>query len=140
MPMATPAWTKIAENIRIEANPASGLWTNVCEYLGPKRLIKIEANKTSTWKYGEGKPCGADGDLDGDGAELMVQTAPLGALIGKMGGSTAVNETENPLFVVGSLIVMRLKDTQEGPLYLTINDSPKGLADNSDGIQVNVYQ
>jgi len=139
--MANPMWTRVAERIGVEAKPPSGVWTKVCDYIGPKRLIKIEVvDDNESWEYSQGTGCGANGDLTGNQTDRMIAGAPVGALIGKIGGSTAVNEADNTLFVAGTLLVMRLKDTQEGPLYLTINDSLAGLADNSKVIHVNVYE
>jgi hypothetical protein len=58
----------------------------------------------------------------------LLHTAPIGALIGKFGGSTGDARDPKP-FIVGRHCIVRVPD-EGGPLYLTINDTPDGMANN----------
>src|SRR5262249_48683625 len=79
--------------------------------------------------------CGPDGSLLGDQQKQpLVATAPRGAIVGKIGGSTAdLPDTSanakgpyggRKAFASGSCTVVELEATDSGPLFLTINDSP----------------
>ena len=106
--------------------------------------------------------CGPDGDLGSsvDRTKLLLPAAPAGALIGKIGGSTAgsgavgassttvtttagsmpVVASDGQLFVVGGHCVFELIDPVRGPLCVTINDSPDGFGDNSGKLVVTVSE
>ncbi len=71
--------------------------------------------------------------------ECLSQDALVGALIGKLGGSSASVKNSNA-FVVGSYCVLEVAETSKGPLYLTINDLPAGMGDNSGKLLVSIWE
>ena len=107
-----------------------------------QKLLKLEvADKTSTWTYAPNVVSSANGDPNSRiqiDARLLGE-APVGALIAKIGGSSA-GSSDGKLFLVGDFCIIRLDDKQEGPLFLTINDGPKGFTDNSGQISVNIFE
>jgi PA-IL-like protein len=123
--------------LKIPAKPDRGIWTPVRAYLSGPSIIRIAAE--GTWKPVDIFPaCTADGlrhwavsrDM------LLTKKAPLGALIGKIGGSNIAAD-DSDIFVVGSNLVLTV-DKQTGPLWLTINDAPAFFDDNSGELTVNI--
>jgi hypothetical protein len=125
--------------VTVPAKPVSGLWTLVRTYVSGPQIIRLEAD--GTWAPTGGLPaCNADGLLQLDWAlgrdALLFKKAPLGALIGKIGGSIA-GADDADLFLVGSVAVLTI-DKAVGPLYLTINDAPARLDDNAGALKVKI--
>lgn len=122
--------------IAVPARPASGLWTLVRTYVHGPHIIRIEA--AGLWCPVAGlDACGPDGlqhwAFGRD--RLLTKKAPLGALIGKIGGSNLT--TDDDIFVVGSMAVLTI-DKVSGPLFLTINDAPGCFDDNTGELQVTI--
>ncbi len=75
--------------------------------------------------------CGPDGLTGQTFPEdrLLVTDCPVGALIGRIGGSSASLKTPNPVveagegkpFPVGSFTILKLPDKAVGPLFLGFN-------------------
>lgn len=126
-------WIEAAE-IEVPAKPA-GVWTLAHEYLEGPALIKVESQ--GEWTYSTAKTCGPDGDLNAlvSSAHAILASAPLGALIMKVGGSTA-GTSDGETHVVGRAGIVRIDDGKRGPIFLTINDELTGLADNSGELKV----
>src|SRR5713226_9672888 len=84
------------------------------------------ATSAPKWSYAPDRKCTADGDPKAplNPATCLFADAPPGALIGKIGGSTAGKTDGTKLFVVGSYCVIELEDKAKGPLYLTMNCDP----------------
>jgi hypothetical protein len=132
-------WKKIDDqtSFSIPARPSSGLWTIVRSYVTSGQIIRLEAR-------GKWRPIPGFDFCDADGLShwvfardrLLCKKAPLGALIGKIGGSNAATEDAD-VFLVGSLAVISV-DKALGPLYLTINDAPELFADNEGQLDVTV--
>jgi hypothetical protein len=122
----------------VRARP-SGAWTFVDAIVDGGDVLKITASDEQRWSYADAATahCGPDGDpqalLSRD--KCIMPTAPVGALIGKIGGSTA--DTGGTTFLVGSFCVFRVPDGG-GPLFLTINDESGGLENNSGWLHVTV--
>lgn len=161
-----PVWRELIRNFEVPAKPAS-LWTLVVEYVGPSRKLRFKAS--GTWAYqdpslpapaapaaappaagdntrtgvvsaDEKRECGPDGDLwIPPPADALSQDAFIGALIGKIGGSSAAIKNTSA-FAVGSFCVVDVTDTTKGPLYLTINDVPGGIANNSGTLSVSIWE
>lgn len=80
-----------------------------------------------------------------EGAPLL-NTAPRGALIGRIGGSTADNSIDpnaktKLFFPVGSYCVLLVPDSPiVGALFLGVNDSPARMGSVTDNLYVNVYE
>ncbi|MDM0026282.1 hypothetical protein [Variovorax saccharolyticus] len=131
------AWDTIddAEKLKVPAKPAAGLWTMVRTRVIAPAVLRIEAS--GSWRPVEGLPwCGPDGlrHWAYGREQLLTRKAPLGALIGKFGGSNgAVDEAD--IFVIGSVTVLQL-DKNTGPLYLTINDAAAFFDDNEGALDV----
>ncbi len=115
----------------------TALWTLAYDELGPVQL-KIEADPDELWSYAAAVQCGPDGDLTSLIARdrCVCAKAPVGALIGKIGGSTA-GVDDGRVFPVGSYCVVHLADG-EGPLYLGINDEITGMANNDRALTVRI--
>jgi hypothetical protein len=63
---------------------------------------------------------------------------PVGALIVKIGGSTA-GVADGVVRVAGSSAVIQIDDKTSGPVFLTINDELTGLSDNSGELRVKIF-
>jgi PA-IL-like protein len=133
-------WKKLDDqnSVVVPAKPATGLWTLVRTFVGNSQIIRIEAE--GQWKPVSGLdlPCGADGlrhwIFGRD--QLLCKKAPLGALIGKIGGSN-ISTDDSEIFLVGSVAVL-ICDKAAGPLYLTINDAPGCFDDISGALSVTI--
>jgi hypothetical protein len=132
-------WEKLDEtySIVVPAKPKRGLWTPVRTYLTAPVIIRIEAE--GTWKPVDFlNECSADGlrhwIFGRD--QLLTKKAPLGALIGKIGGSNIATD-EAEIFLVGSDAVISAEKSV-GPLWLTINDAPYSFDDNSGTLVVRI--
>jgi hypothetical protein len=125
-------WSEIKDNISVPAKP-TGTWTLAYDYLKGPVLIRVEAS--GKWSYAAGKQCGPDGDLNAliGAAGTILPEAPLGALIVKIGGSSA-GANDGTLKVVGSVGIVEVGKSLSGPVFLTINDELKGMADNEGAI------
>lgn len=130
-------WTEVKDNVEIKAKP-DGIWTLVHEYVRSPALVEIEANDDE-WEYAPGKKCSANGDLGSTlrPQDTILPSAPVGALIAKVGGSTA-GTTDGRLFVVGKKALLQLDQNTSGPLFLTINDQLSGLQNNDKSIKVKI--
>jgi hypothetical protein len=129
-------WSEVEKDIVVEAKPA-GVWTWAVDYVKGPALILIEA--AGTWTYARGATCGPDGDLNAvlSAQHAMLPSAPIGALLVKIGGSTA-GVNDGVIRVGGSRAVIAIDDKVSGPLLLTINDEITGLADNAGNVKVTV--
>lgn len=129
-------WSEIKDNVTVPGKP-TGIWTPVLDYVKGPALIKIEAS--GEWSYTTGKSCGPDGDLNAlIGADRTIATtAPLGALIAKVGGSTA-GVSDGAVRVAGSMALIQIDEKTSGPIFLTINDELSGFKDNSGQLTVKI--
>ncbi len=124
--------------LSIKANPA-GTWTFVLESV--KGITRLRINASEKWKSG-GEEFGPDGKRTGSvpRSACLLATAPFGALIGKIGGSTA-GLSDGYVFPVGACCVIDVGEgsiPKTGPLFLTINDALEGLEDNDGSIKVQI--
>lgn len=123
----------------VPAKPVS-LWTLVHEYV--KGPVKLRIQATGTWEYAPGKSCGPDGSRTGGFlSDGLIASAPVGALIAKVGGSPADKpDTRIVGFVVGSYTVFTVDDKTEGPLYFTMNDTPNQFDNHDKTITIAIQQ
>ncbi len=76
----------------------------------------------------------------------LVPSAPRGALIARIGGSTAdqIADTALPpvrvLFSIGRKCVFTVPDKLTGSLFLGVNDDPSRMADVSGMLMVDIYE
>lgn len=133
-------WTRLTTGFTVPAKPR-GLWTLVLDYVDAPATLKIVAADDATWSYTPGIWCDADGDLTAmiARARCLLEKGPVGALIGKLGGSTAGSD-DGTLFLAGQSCVVNVAQGNGGPLYLTINDEITGLGNNAGTISVEVLR
>jgi hypothetical protein len=122
--------------------PASGgLWTLVHEFVEGPALLSIRAIDWSMrWSPAWPIMCNADGDPTSlmSRKNCLVSGGIVGALVGKIGGSSA-SATDGTTFMVGRACVVKVS-SDGGPLYLGINDEPSGMWNNGGDQYVNVYR
>ena len=139
MTATTRSWRELGRQ-KVPARPDAGIWTPVLDYVTGPVVLRITAS--GTWRpVGGLDACGGDGYRRwafGRDA-LLTKKAPLGALIGKFGGSNAGGTDDGDIFPVGTHAVLTV-EKPTGPLYLTINDAPGAFDDNSGDIEVVVEQ
>ena len=132
-----PTWVQIADQVVVPAKPG-GIWTLAAQHVSGPALIKIEA--AGTWSYAPAVECGPDGDLGSpiSARGTILAGEPVGALIVKVGGSTA-GIADGVVRVAGSAAVTQIDDKTTGPVFLTINDELTGMSDNRGELKVKVF-
>ena len=155
--MTKPTYTPLKDSnneIRIFEVPAQGgdLWTLIDDYIAGPAKVKIEVQDpdNALWQYATDHYCGPGGTAKNDVGALLP-TAPIGALIGKVGGSSAdcpgplvqglapVPAAGSPkMFTVGRFAVIKLATEDSGPLFLAMNDLLSGFPQHSGKIKVTV--
>jgi hypothetical protein len=148
--MGQPRWRPLAPRQQADqpANVPSAegvAWTLIVEYLSPGKLIKIEVEAGNTWTpEGFKKACDADGDAAiTDHSDLPVSRAAPGALIGRIGGSTADQVGDDKtiwLFAVGRACILQVPDDRRGALFLSVNDKPHAAVYLKGKLTVRVYE
>jgi len=138
--MTTPNWQPLVE-VKVQAKPEhEALWKLVYEYLAGPRRLRFKA--TGAWEREPGKTCGPNGasreQLDN---AYLAGGAQVGALIGKIGGSTA-DKGDSPaqVFAVGEYCVIHVPDTARGGLFLTMNDKPQNFYQHSGELDVTIEE
>lgn len=129
-------WSEIG-SIRVKAKP-EGIWTWAYDLVNGPALVKIEA--TGEWSYSAGVTCGPNGDLNSllNPQHAILPEAPVGALLVKIGGSTA-GLRDGDVHVAGSAAVIPVDENTRAPIFLTINDEPAGLSDNDGELTVKLF-
>lgn len=118
------------------------VWTPVFDYLSPGKIYRLEvptraaatANQPpqdQKWQPESAGECTADGNPATERRDsLMVAGAAVGALLAKIGGSTADLKPDKEkvvLFAVGRHCVFTVEATKTGTLYLGVNDALDSL-------------
>jgi hypothetical protein len=117
-------WQKIGEvkgdNLELKA-----AWYRVVEHVAAGKLLKFDAKGEWAFFPGFAQKCGPDGflGLPIPDARLMLPNAPVGALIGKIGGSTA-DQKDGTLFSIGSFSIFAVPEKAGGPVYFGLNAIP----------------
>jgi len=70
-------------------------------------------------------------------SHTLLPAAPTGALLVKIGGSTA-GLADCKVRVAGSKAYFEIDAASSGPLFLSINDEPGGMSDNSGEVKISV--
>ncbi len=121
------------------------------DYIAGPVKLKIEVTEPDAlWQFAADQYCTASGATRNDVAALLP-SAPVGALIGKLGGGTAdfppppiaptqpaALPTGIKLFAVGAYAVIDVKDADSGPLFLTMNDTLAGFANHRGKMKIKV--
>ena len=154
MEMGQPTWRKLT-TVMIPERAAS-VWTPALDYITAGRLYKITVEMKDDpatpggkidqfWTPESGSACTADGDpsLTRNNAGTTDLCA-LGALIGKVGGSSAdikPDKEKTVLFGVGRHCVFSVAEAAKcGSLYLGINDAQASLARIAGQLEVTIYE
>jgi hypothetical protein len=134
--------------VPVPAKP-QGLWTLALDYVPGGRLLRAmvvefdaeEKPVAPEWHPDTNTHCGPDGIIkQTDTSKLLCSTALVGALIGKLGGSTADHPNPAPtappydgkkVFAVGSELILVMGKTDGGPLFLTMNDLIENFPNHS---------
>jgi hypothetical protein len=136
--MSEPSWQPLAQPIDIPAN-SEHLWTSTDIFVDGPILLRLVAK--GKWSYSAkfAVECSADGDWKSaiPVKRCVSSKAPVGSLIGKIGGSIADPGGE-AVFLVGCYCVLEVGQDKRGPLYLTINDLLDGPSDNEGKLQVTI--
>ena len=129
-------WAEVKDNIEVKAMP-DGTWTWAYDYVKGPALIQIEAD--GRWHYNAEKECSADGHLNAvfSSQNTILPDAPVGALLAKIGGSTA-GAKDGRVYLVGSRCLLEIDEKTSGPIFLTINDELTGMSDNSGSVTVKI--
>jgi hypothetical protein len=152
--MTKPSWQAVSGMVKVESKPP-GFWTTAIPFVSGPRLLRLTVQPTDDkgsnvpviWRSAAGE-CGADGLKGAANTGMLLTNTSAGALIGKIGGSTAdlpdaqgqagasTAYSGRKVFPVGSYAVIALADTDSGPLFLTMNDAPDGFATHSGALWV----
>jgi hypothetical protein len=146
--MGQPSWREI-KKLKVPEREAS-FWTPVLDYVAPGKLYRIlvealPAAGEQHWTPESGTKCTADGDpaLPRAGA-LSLENCAVGALIAKIGGSTADFKPDKDklvLFGVGRHCVFSISDAAKaGSLYLGMNDTGETAAKVQGQLEVTVFE
>jgi hypothetical protein len=128
------SWTEL-DPVEVKAK-GDGLWTWAYDWIDGPALIMFEAD--GEWQYSQAsKESTADGDLNAMicSRNCLMPDAPVGALLAKIGGSTA-GVKDGKVFLVGRKALVQVD--QGGPLLLSINDELTGMGDNSGSMKVKI--
>ena len=93
-----------------------------------------------TWQPEGTKRCTADGETALD-RTVLLPAAPAGALIAKIGGSSADTTVDKiPLFAVGRHCVFTVEAGKAGTLYLGVNDAVGSMARLTGSLTVRLWE
>jgi hypothetical protein len=154
--MTKPNWTFV-DLVSVDAKP-DGLWTLALDFASGSRLLRFrvvdkdEQDKgvSTTWSLSAGASCGPNGEpRSTTQSSLLCSAAPPGALIAKLGGSSAdipdPAQTTAPygskrVFAVGAYCIAALASTESGPLFLTMNDCAEGFKNHAGQLHVRIEE
>jgi hypothetical protein len=139
-----------AQEFKIQAR-GSDLWTLVQDYVAGPVKLRIEViDANALWQPATDQSCKAGGTGRND-VGALVPSAAIGALIGKVGGSTAdcppaVTQGTIPqpspgspkVFAVGMYAVIDIKADESGPFFLTMNDILSGFINHTGEMTVKI--
>lgn len=141
--MGQPTWREIWK-IKVP-DETGNAWTAALDYVTPGKLYKIVVASKEKWKPESGNACNADGDatLTRSGA-VILDTSSVGALIAKIGGSTADLKPDKDklmIFSVGRHCVFSVTDPlKTGSLYLAVNDTPSSQSKLEERLEVSIHE
>lgn len=144
--MGQPNWRQITpqskgDYLTVPEEPGQA-WTVALEYVTTGQLLKIVVEHGSQWEPFGMPACGPDGDAAfAKPAGVPVAKAARGALIGKIGGSTADQEGDDSmvLFTVGRVCVLAVPEKKSGALFLGVNDAPMAARQLQKQLRVQVF-
>ncbi len=114
-------WTPI-ETLQLPTGAVSVPWIRLADSLRGATFLTFAS--TGTWNALPGllAPCGPDGlaGLTLPADRVVLADAPPGALIGRIGGSSAGIKADG-IFVIGSNAVIAVPTGSTGPLFISFN-------------------
>lgn len=135
------SWIEV-EKVDVKVNPG-GIWARVLDYVPPGTTLKLECAGEWTYGYSNGKALRVtpDGDLRASAEQgALVADAPAGAVVAKIGGSTA-GKTDGERFAVGSsAVISSATDKRGGPLYIAMNVNPAVRPETNETITVRIFE
>jgi hypothetical protein len=133
--MTKCTWVKLAD-ARVAPRPSSP-WTKVLDYVPAKSRLKFEAK--GSWRYGTWV-FGPEGSADPilTASACLSTTAPVGALLGKIGGSTSGRD-DGKIFTIGQWGFVETDEKTAGPLFLAVNVPAGVAASPPDELTVEVF-
>ena len=106
----------------------------------PAPAPPVPALVNQTWQPEGTKTCTADGATALD-RTVLLPAAPAGALIAKIGGSSADTTVDKlPLFAVGRHCVFTVEAGKAGTLYLGVNDAVGSMARLTGHLTVRLWE
>jgi hypothetical protein len=101
-----------------------GIWLLVVDYIAAGKILKLKAEGEWSFLPGHAQQCDPNGFLGFPlpDEKLLLSTTALGALIGKLGGSTA-DQKDGTVFAIGTFAMVTVPTTTPGPLFVTINSA-----------------
>jgi hypothetical protein len=138
--MGSPTWRQVVPELTVPTKTGD-LWTLAREYVLPGRLLKIEAD--GQWQPEGLTLCGPDGDPSSAAVDLPLARAARGALLARIGGSTADHTADAQtmlLFAVGRVCVVRVPEDKQGALFLGINDRASSASKLAGNLKVRVFE
>jgi hypothetical protein len=125
------------------------LWTLALSYVSGPVKVRIACDASNQWTCGT-ETCSAGGTFAGN-PDALLPSAPVGALIGKLGGSNVdcppfvkenaavMQPAQGPrLMGIGTHGIFDVKASESGPLYLTMNDRVSAFATHDGGLEVTI--
>jgi hypothetical protein len=139
--MSDSPWREVVVNREIPAAAADGFWTPVLDYVPAGTILKIQAR--GRWNYSDESAAlvGPAGDPASPVArdQLLNAKACIGALVGKIGGSTGEKEGDHS-FVVGSYCVLEVPEKKAGALMLAMNNLGTARVGSSEPLLVSIHR
>lgn len=126
--MGQPTWREV-RRVKVPGEKRMA-WTPALDFVTPGKLYRIIVDSKQEWTpESSSAKCGADGDATlTRSSDAVLTSSAIGALIAKIGGSTADLKPDTNkvvLFSAGRHCVFSVADAAKaGPLYLGINDLP----------------
>jgi hypothetical protein len=116
------------------------IWTIALEYIEAPVVLRITCADNQKWTYSVAtkKSCSPDGDPAAWSDQSLLPTAPLGALIGKLGGSSC--DKLGQIFAIGTTCVISADQTFKGSLFLGMNDTISALADHGGAFDISIHR
>lgn len=146
--MPTPRWSGVC-TMNVPGNEQVS-WVPALDYLTAGRLYRIhvpqEENKEQRWTPEGSSGCTADGDPDLTrvGVELPMPNVAVGALIGRIGGSTAdmaADKDRMLIFAIGRYCVFQAPQAPTiGALFLGSNESRSSIVRFDGSLNVTIEQ
>jgi hypothetical protein len=115
-------------------------WHYVWELDDQYARLRFEADGEWACLGAAVQPCGPDGHqgLPWPSDRLLVAKSAPGALIGKLGGSTAGND-DGTVFTIGSRTIVSIDQKKNGFLYIGVNGALPGASNALTRIRLQIF-